>query len=189
MTYPKTSYEKVFWVIVTMLPAHGIKKDILKELATIVGPQGYSTRTTDRLTYCRDANYRDTIEANYLIYHHFPSVIVWPETAGQIAALMKLAIKHKIKITTMGGGSGVCGGARPSEGNMVIDTKRLNHVLHCDREKLFIDVQTGILGLELEKFLARQGYTTGHFPVSILNATLGGYLATKAAGQFSSKYG
>lgn len=62
-------------------------------------------------------------------------------------------------------------------------------LLRIDKDRLFIDAQPGILGLNLENRLSRNGLTLGHFPSSILSASLGGYLATRSAGQMSSKYG
>ena len=47
----------------------------------------------------------------------------------------------------------------------------------------------GLNGERFERELARRGYTFGHFPSSIYCSTVGGWLATRAAGQLSTKYG
>ena len=52
-----------------------------------------------------------------------------------------------------------------------------------------VDVEAGLSGERFERELARRGYTFGHFPSSIYCSTVGGWLATRAAGQLSTKYG
>src|SRR5262249_38244862 len=49
--------------------------------------------------------------------------------------------------------------------------------------------QAGMLGGDYERAVTARGYTTGHYPQSIERATLGGLVATRSAGQFSTKYG
>ena len=46
-----------------------------------------------------------------------------------------------------------------------------------------------MLGGDYERAITARGYTTGHYPQSIERATLGGLVATRSAGQFSTKYG
>lgn len=171
------------------IPKPRLKKSFLANIEAIVGAGNYSTDDLDRLSYCRDSNFRAAIQAHYSVYENFPAVIVWPHTVEQVAQLIKAAKNFKVAVTPYGGGSGVCGGAVGYNGGMTIDTKRMNRLLRLDTERLFADVQAGIQGLELENRLARQGFTLGHFPSSILSACLGGYLATRSAGQASSKYG
>lgn len=170
-------------------PEINLRKSFIAHIAAIVGPNGYSARDTDRLSYSRDANFRSAIAAHYSHFENFPSLIVWPQNVEQLSLVIKAAAKYRVPVTPYGGGSGVCGGAMSYHGGVIVDMKLLNKILRLDEERLFIDVQAGILGLPLEKQLQRQGFTLGHFPSSILSASLGGYLATRSAGQMSSKYG
>src|SRR5574341_1285818 len=50
-------------------------------------------------------------------------------------------------------------------------------------------VQCGIVGPALEKQLNAAGYSLGHFPQSFEFSTLGGWMATRSAGQYSTRYG
>jgi alkyldihydroxyacetonephosphate synthase len=59
--------------------------------------------------------------------------------------------------------------------------------VHSD--ELICDVEAGLNGERFERELARRGYTFGHFPSSIYCSTVGGWIATRAAGQLSTKYG
>lgn len=170
-------------------PEIQLKKSFLAHLIAIVGEHNLSMANIDRLSYCRDANFRSAIEAHYSHFEHFPSVIAWPQTIEQVGMIIKSARQYKIPVIPFGGGSGVCGGTLAMHGGIIIDLKKLNKIIRIDEDRLFADVQCGILGMELEKKLNRRGYTLGHFPSSILSATLGGYIAARSAGQMSSKYG
>jgi alkyldihydroxyacetonephosphate synthase len=74
-------------------------------------------------------------------------------------------------------------------GGITIDTKRMQHLRSVRHDELICDVEAGLSGERFERELARRGYTFGHFPSSIYCSTVGGWLATRAAGQLSTKYG
>lgn len=114
--------------------------------------------------------------------------MVWPEHPEQVEALVSFARREGVSLVPYGAGSGVCGAVRPSERAIVVDTKRLT-ALRVLPEEGVVDVQAGVLGVDLEAALERQGVTVGHFPSSILCSTVGGWLAARGAGQCSSRYG
>ncbi|MDQ3333872.1 MAG: FAD-binding oxidoreductase [Myxococcota bacterium] len=120
---------------------------------------------------------------------HRPHAVVWPEHIREVVAVVKLARELRIPIVPYGGGSGVCGGAVPLFGGITIDTKRMQTLRSVHSEELLCDVEAGLSGERFERELARRGYTFGHFPSSIYCSTVGGWLATRAAGQLSTKYG
>lgn len=120
---------------------------------------------------------------------HPPDVVVWPETADEIAEIVRVARRYRLPIVPYGAGSGVCGGAVPIYGGITLDTKRMDRVLSVDASDLVCEAETGINGERLERELVRRGFTLGHFPSSIYCSTLGGWLAARSAGQMSTKYG
>ncbi|MBS1120745.1 MAG: linked oxidase domain protein [Deltaproteobacteria bacterium] len=161
-----------------------------RELEAIVGPRRVSVRAVDLDTYSRDMWPRLLIA--YREGHkspHRPHAIVWPEHVREVVAIVKLAREHRIPIVPYGGGSGVCGGAVPLFGGITIDTKRMQQLRSVSADELICDVEAGLSGERFERDLARRGYTFGHFPSSIYCSTVGGWLATRAAGQLSTKYG
>ena len=101
---------------------------------------------------------------------------------------MGLARREGISLVPYGAGSGVCGAVRPSPRSIIVDTKRLTRV-EVRPDEGVVDVQAGVLGVDLEAALQRRGLTVGHFPSSILCSTVGGWLAARGAGQCSSRYG
>lgn len=166
-----------------------LKQIFIKKIETILGAKNYSIQNTDRLSYARDANPKSALRFHFGQIEKLPDIVVWPSSDEQIQKLVKLAATFKVPIIPYGGGSGVCGGTLPVFGGMVIDMKKMRHVLDIDTTHLKVRVQTGIMGQHLEDALNQKGFTLGHFPSSIKCATLGGYLASRSAGQQSSRYG
>ena len=72
-----------------------LKKNFLNQIELILGTQGFSISSTDRLSYCRDANYRATIQAHYNQFKNFPAIITWPQTTEQIQKLVKCGRARK----------------------------------------------------------------------------------------------
>jgi len=67
--------------------------------------------------------------------------------------------------------------------------KAMDRIVSLDEEDMTVDVESGVMGDRLEAFLNERGYTLGHSPQSLQLSTVGGWISTKATGQFSSRYG
>ncbi len=159
-------------------------------LASIVGERRVSNADRDRDVYAQDMWPRLLIRRRHGgTLEHLPHVIVWPENDREIAAIVRLANKRNIPIIPYGGGSGVCGGTVPLRGGITVDLKRMDCIQSISRAELVVDVQAGTNGERFERELRAKGYTLGHFPSSIYCSTVGGWLACRAAGQLSTKYG
>lgn len=118
-----------------------------------------------------------------------PQVIVRPDRVGQVQKVLEFATKNHIPVTPWGLGSGVTGAALATQGGISLDLSALNQVLMLDEESLIIQVQAGMNGLELERLLNQRGYTLNHSPQSLDRSTVGGWISTRATGQFSSRWG
>ncbi|MHA1293796.1 MAG: FAD-binding oxidoreductase [Promethearchaeota archaeon] len=165
------------------------KRKIKSKLSEIVGEKNVSTREIDILAYTRDTT---LISMNWTIQGKIaglPDFITWPETIEQISDILKLANEEKIPITPYAEGSGVVGGAIPIFGGIIIDMKKFNKIIEINDKNLTVTVETGINGMNLERYLNEKGYTCGHIPQSLYTSSVGGYIAHRAAGQFSTKYG
>ena len=77
-------------------------------------------------------------------------------------------------------------GERPS---ITLDLAELSRPLGIDKHSATATVQAGIMGPDLERFLNAAGFTLGHFPQSFMYSTVGGWIATRSAGQNSTRYG
>ena len=118
-----------------------------------------------------------------------PACIVRPRATAEVAAAVRTAQRHGVAVVPYGGGSGVLGGAVPPAGSVVIDLRAMDRLLDIEETSLLARAQAGMLGGDYERALGARGYTGGHYPQSIERATLGGLVATRSAGQFSTKYG
>ena len=117
-----------------------------------------------------------------------PELVLWPERPEQVETIMEVARREGLRLVPYGAGSGVCGAVQTGAGTVVVDTKALTQLRILPEEGV-VDVEAGVLGVDLEAVLERHGYTVGHFPASILCSTVGGWLAARGAGQCSSRYG
>ncbi|WP_253276545.1 FAD-binding oxidoreductase [Thermococcus sp. EP1] len=172
---------------VVMKSNHELPSDVLKHLISILGNR-ISTKDVDLLSYSRDYW---PITLHWMLKGKIPALaraIVWPKNTKEVQEVVKIAYENDIPIYTYGGGSGVLGGAIPEQGGIVVDMKKMRSIkLH--EENLLVEVEAGTNGYYLEKYLNKKGYTLGHFPQSLYPSTIGGWIATKATGQFSTKYG
>jgi alkyldihydroxyacetonephosphate synthase len=119
-----------------------------------------------------------------------PAAIASPATADEVAAVVQLCAAYGVPLTAAGGRSGVCGASIPVFGGVVLDTCGLVGILAVDNDSLLVDVAAGTFGPDLERELrADHGLTVGHWPQSVDLATVGGWLACRGAGQYSTRYG
>ena len=144
---------------------------------------------SDRLAASCDLWPRHLIRIHQGKSSELPAAVVWPESAQQLQAIVHAARTTGLTLVPYGAGSSVVGSAMPTRDQVVVDLKRLSRILSIDATTGTATAQAGIMGELLERQLARQGMTQGHFPSSIFCSTLGGWLAARGAGQMSSRYG
>lgn len=120
-------------------------------------------------------------------------LVVWPKTTEQVSFIVKWASQADASLFPYGAGSGVCGATIAPEQDkrirVIVDLKGMRQVRSVDRLSMTVDAEAGWIGENLERYLNQEGLTLGHFPSSIYCSSLGGYLATRSAGQLSTKYG
>ena len=118
-----------------------------------------------------------------------PACVVRPQRTAEVARTIQVAQRHGVPVVASGAGSGVVGGATPPAGALVVDLRAMNTILELNDKALYARVQAGMMGDAYEAAVEARGYTTGHYPQSIALSTVGGWVATRAAGQFSTRYG
>jgi alkyldihydroxyacetonephosphate synthase len=117
------------------------------------------------------------------------AVICRPRSTDDIARIAAICNEHRIPLTVAGGRSGVCGAAIPLRGGVLLDTTAMQGVVDVDDVSLVVEVLPGTFGPDLESHLAPYGMTVGHYPQSFDIATVGGWVACRGAGQYSTRYG
>ncbi|MCF6278796.1 MAG: FAD-binding oxidoreductase [Flavobacteriaceae bacterium] len=152
----------------------------------------FSNLNKDRLKYAIARSYHDIIKVFKNSIHNYPDFILFPESEEDVAYILKVCNEQDIKLITYSGGSNVTGATdRDEKYNKVavLNITRMKSLIAIDEESMTATFQAGIYGPELEKILNKKAYTLGHFPQSFEFSTLGGWIATRSAGQESGLYG
>jgi alkyldihydroxyacetonephosphate synthase len=119
-----------------------------------------------------------------------PTVVARPSSAAEVADVLACCNRAGVPVTAAGGRSGVCGASVPVFGGVTLDLTDLAGVRAVDDRSLVVDVAPGTFGDTLEQDLrARHGLTLGHWPQSMALSTVGGWVACRSAGQYSTRYG
>ena len=119
-----------------------------------------------------------------------PDAVARPATAAEVADVLAACSEAGVPVTPAGARSGVCGGAMPVHGGVVLDLQGLGGIVAVDDASLLVDAGAGTMGDALETELrSAHGLTLGHRPQSVAISTVGGWLACRSAGQYSTRYG
>jgi alkyldihydroxyacetonephosphate synthase len=163
--------------------------NLLDDLTRLLGPRNVSADTIDRLAYSHDAFPLALKQAVHDQPFSLPDVVVFPDNAEQISAVFRVARTHSVPVIPYGDGSGIVGGALPIRGGIIVDLKRLSDIANIDTVSQLVTVGAGVNGQRLEDHLNERGYTTGHYPQSLRSSTVGGWIAHRAIGTASTRYG
>ena len=113
-----------------------------------------------------------------------------PTTTEQVAAVLSACCAQGVPVTAAGGRSGVSGASIPVFGGVVLDLTAMQGIIDIDAPSGVVEVWSGTFGPELETELRQRcAMTIGHFPQSFDIATVGGWVACRGAGQYSTRYG
>ena len=139
---------------------------------------------------------RSTTNATQLEHHShgeswhaagMPDVVVFPATTEEVAAVVRIAARHKAPVVPFGVGSSLEGHVNAIRGGVSIDCSRMNQVLRVSVDDLDCDVQAGVTHRQLNKSLANTGVAFWVDPGA--DATIGGMAATRASGTTAVRYG
>ncbi len=165
---------------------------VLHSLRRLLGEDVVYSDQLSRVEHAYGKSYRDLIRIRAGHIPTPPDAVVYPADQGHIASLLAWAADRDIAIVPFGGGSSVLGGVEPAPGErltITLDLARLDRVLAVDPVSRTARIQAGATGPEVEAQLNARGFTLGHFPQSFEFSTLGGWIATRSAGQNSIGYG
>ncbi|MBU0513781.1 MAG: FAD-binding oxidoreductase [Proteobacteria bacterium] len=155
-----------------------ITRDIVKSLGAIVGPENVKSSRVDCLAYSRDMS----------VHEAAPDCIVFPTTREQVAAVAKLAHKHRIPIVPRGAGTSVTGAALSPLGGILLDLMRMNRVVEINKADHYAVVEPGVVCNALNAVLGPDFFFPPD-PGSAPICTIGGMISTNASGVRAVKYG
>jgi alkyldihydroxyacetonephosphate synthase len=171
------------------LPPSRLPAGALDALTQAAG--AVSTGHDDRLLHALGKSYRDLVRMRAGLVERAPDAVVYPSSEEAVLAVLRLAGQHGFSVVPFGGGSSVTGGLEVlgDQPTVCLDLARLDRLLALDEVSGIATIQAGIRGPALEAALGSLGYTLGHFPQSWEFSSLGGWIATRSAGQQSAGYG
>jgi alkyldihydroxyacetonephosphate synthase len=162
-------------------------------LVDLLGAENVRTDREARLRRAGGKSYLDLLRRREGDASDAPDAVVSPGTTAETAALLAACSRLGVVVVPFGGGTSVVGGLagidpddRPS---IAVDLGRMASVQALDVPSSLVTVGPGMRGPALEQALAREGLTFGHLPQSWEFATVGGYAATRSAGQASTGVG
>lgn len=124
-------------------------------------------------------------------YRGAACAVLRPGTTAEVAAVVKLAVEHRVALVPQGGNTGLAGGATPddSDSQAVLSVARLNRVRELDAHNNTITVEAGVILAEVQ---ARAQDAGRLFALSLAaegSCTIGGNLSTNAGGTAVLRYG
>lgn len=148
--------------------------------------------SSERLRHSVGMSYPDLIRLRSGELDHAPDAVAFPRSIEQVESLVTECARLDVALVPFGGGTSVVGGVRPERGRheavVTIDLAGLRDV-EVDTRSGIARMGPGLRGPDAEYELSRRGFTLGHFPQSFERASIGGFAATRSAGQASSGYG
>jgi alkyldihydroxyacetonephosphate synthase len=175
------------------LPPAALPDAARAALVAAVGAEHLRDDHETRLRHATGKSYLDLLAVRSGHLPAAPDAVVLPADAGQVRAVLRACADAGVAVVPFGGGTSVVGGVTPLRGPLpavvTVDLRRMDRLLAVDAESLTATFEPGVRGPAAEALLAARGLTLGHFPQSYEHASLGGYAATRSAGQASTGYG
>jgi glycolate oxidase len=155
------------------------RRALAEKLTEIVGPQSVLWDDYDLMIYEYDGS----------IDKAMPDAVVLPSSAEQVAEVVRLCNRERISYTPRGAGTGLSGGAIPTDGGIVLGFSKLNRVVEIDLENLRVVVEPGVVNLHVSNIVAEHGLYFVPDPSSQKASTIGGNVGENSGGPHTLVYG
>jgi len=151
-----------------------------------------TTDPTERLRHARGQSLPDWIALRSGRLGWVPDGVAHPVNADDVRAVFRFAVERGCRLIPYGGGTSVAGHLTPAADGpptVTVALDRLTGLLRYDERSGLATFGAGTAGPAVEAALGGRGRTLGHFPQSFELSTVGGWVATRSAGQQSLRYG
>jgi glycolate oxidase len=156
------------------------RESIAAALRAVVGEAHVIVSEDERRAYETDA---------LTAYRAVPLAVVLPGSTEEVAEVLKILNREKVKVVARGAGTSLSGGALPSPDAVVVGLSRLSNILEIDYEDRIARVQTGVTNVNITNAVAHRGFFYAPDPSSQLACTIGGNIAMNSGGAHCLKYG
>ncbi len=149
--------------------------NMLKDAGIEISDQGKAI-----LSFSHDMSYITPVK---------PVAVAFPKNKEQVATILRICNKNRMKVTAVGGGSSLTGSSIPLKGGIAISMERLNRIIEINIEDGYARAEPNVTIEELNRKLERYGYFYPPDPASAHMATIGGSISTNAGGLKALMYG
>jgi alkyldihydroxyacetonephosphate synthase len=165
------------------------REDIVERLQHILGTE--RVLTDERvLQHSSIDNFRKLQKIFDVYTMPLPAAVAIVHSTDDVARVLAFADEHRVNIVARTGGTATEGGLEtPVENSVVVDGSQMNDIIEIDPYNMQATAQCGVPLQVLEDRARELGLTTGHSPQSKPVAQMGGLVATRSIGQFSTLYG
>src|SRR5438270_3157466 len=153
---------------------------VISEFRSILGDQALILEREQLQTYECDAL------TNFRIV---PGAVLLPTSTEQVQAILRICFREKIPFVARGSGTGLSGGALPTEKGIVISLARMNRILHVDIPNGRMIVEPGVINAAVTQRVSAQNYFYAPDPSSQQVCIIGGNVAENSGGAHCLKYG
>ena len=150
------------------------------ELAEIVGADGVVARPSELAVYECDG---------WTIAKSAPDLLVLPRTTAHVSGVLAALERRGIAFVPRGAGTGLSGGCLPLNAPVMICTSRMNRIVACDLANRRVEVESGVVNLNVTNAVKAAGYFYAPDPSSQVACTIGGNIAENSGGPHTLKYG
>jgi glycolate oxidase len=152
---------------------------LLSRLVEALGADAVKSQPEDLSVYSFDAYTEGSL----------PAAVVLPSSTAEVSAAVKIAREFGEPIVPRGAGTGLCGGASPMRGGVVVAFTRMNRIVELDLAHRRARVQPGVINADLSAHVAGDRLFYAPDPSSQKISTIGGNVATNAGGPHCLSYG
>ena len=152
---------------------------LASRLAAIVGPRRVLSRESELLAYSSDG---------LPGYTKVPGLAVFPGTADEVIAIVRLLAAEEVPFVPRGAGTGLSGGAL-ADGVVLLGLNRLRRIVSIDVDNQLAVVEPGVVNTVLTRAVTAHGLHYAPDPSSQAACTIGGNVAENAGGPHCLKYG
>ncbi len=152
----------------------------IRRLKNILGPKGWIAAEEDKAPYLRE--WRDK-------FHGDTPLVLRPASTAEVAAILSYCQAHRLAVVPQGGNTGLCGGAMPSNGELLLSLGRMKRIRGIDTDNFTITAEAGCILADIHQAAAEKQRL---FPLHIGaegSCQIGGNLSTNAGGTAVLRYG
>jgi glycolate oxidase len=162
------------------IPAGPATAALIPALTQICGPDAVITDPLQLRTY----------ECDGLTAHRCsPGLVVLPESAEQVAAIVAECARASIPFVARGSGTGLSGGALPRADGVLIVMSKMRKIIAIDQASRRAIVEPGVTNLAVSKAAQPYGLFYAPDPSSQIVCSVGGNVAENSGGAHCLKHG